>query len=576
MATNVSLKAAFDKLFFILNLEKRDITNLYIFAVVSGLISLSLPLGIQAIINYLFAGEVSSSVFILIFFILFGVLVSGFLTYLTMLITERIRQKIFTRYSLQIAEMMPKIDLHYADKYYLPELANRFFDIPSLQRSLSKVLLELPGASLQILFGLLLLSIYHPIFIVFNGLVILVLVIYLKMTFNKGFETSMEESEIKYEIAHWMEDIAANIKTVKLGTTPDYVIKKTDTILLQFLKVRKAHFKILVEQFGGLVLFKMMTVAMLLLVGTFLFLNQKINLGQLVASEIIIVTLVNSVEKLFSQFEALYQLLTSFEKIHKLTELKVEKQGTLVIEGKNVAASLTLQDVSFNYVDFKKSGLTNLNVDIAAGERVCIIGAEGSGKSSMLKVLSGAYKLKSGKLLFNKIPYNNYDVSKLRQQFGVLLSDSEVFNATILENILLGIPISTESLLRECEEIGLLPYIQRLPMGFETVIESGGAQLPRGARIKLLLLRAILHNPALFLAEDYWGGLPLADQKKICNYMFSSNHHFTMVIATHDISFAQKCDKIILMDEGRIVEVGTFETIQHSPIFKRTYTQSPL
>lgn len=575
MDKNISPKAAFDKLFAILNLEKKDITNLYIFAVVSGLISLSLPLGIQAIITYLFAGEVSSFVVILIFFILFGVLVSGFLTYLTMLITERIRQKLFTRYSLQIAERMPKIDLHHADKYYLPELTNRFFDVASLQKSLTKVLLELPGASLQILFGLLLLSVYHQIFIVFNAFIIAILIFYFRQTFNRGFETSMQESNYKYELAHWMEDIATNIRTVKLGTSPDYVIQKTDNLLLKFLTVRKEHFKILVKQFGGLVFFKLMTIATLLLAGTFLFLNQEINLGQLVASEIIIVTLINSVEKLFSLFETLYQLLTSFEKVHKLTDLKAERQGNLVLEGQNLPASLSLQEVAFNFADTEESGLKNLKVEIKAGERICIIGAEGSGKSSLLKVLSGAYQLKSGKLLFNQIPYNNYDLSSLRQRFGVLLSDTEIFNATIIENILLGDKsISTDVLVKECDEIGLLPYIQKQPLGFETVLESGGNQLPRGARVKLLLLRVMLHNPSLFLAEDYWGGLPIADQNKICEYMFSETHKFTMIIATHDISFAKKCDKIILMDEGRIVDIGSFENIQQSAVFKRTYAQT--
>lgn len=566
-----SPKAAFEKLFDYLELEKKDITSLYIFAFVGGLIYLSLPLGIQAIVTYLFAGEMSSSVFILILVILMGVLLNGVLTYLSMVITERLQQKLFTRTTLHIANRFPKLDLSKAHKYYLPELANRFFDIPSLQKSISKLLLGFPVASLQIVFGLLLLSIYHPVFIVLNLIIIGVIVLYFRYTFAKGFGSSMVESDQKYNIAQWLEDVAMSIHAIKVNATTQYVIERTDRLAMKYLHARKEHFKVLVNQFGVFVIFKMLTIASLLIAGTYLYLNEEINLGQLVATEVVIIMLTNSVEKLFSMLETLYDVLTSFEKIHSFTSLELESEGTLDPGFEKMkAVSLSLQNASLQFGN--RTALDNIFLEIKAGERICVMGAEGAGKSALLKVLSGAKRISEGQFLIEKIPYVNINKKKLRFKSSELLNDLEIFKGSILENIVMGnFKIPLDTVVAACERAGVLTFIQSLEYGFETKLESTGKKLPRGIVMKLLLVRAVIDNPALMVVEDFWSVLPPKDRTAIHDFLLDKSNTSTLIIASNDIRLAARFDTVLLMENGKIIEKGTYDQVEAHPTFKYLY-----
>ncbi|MFZ4058290.1 MAG: ABC transporter ATP-binding protein, partial [Ferruginibacter sp.] len=153
---------ALQRIFKVFKLDKSEISSIYFYAILSGLIQLSLPLGIQSIISFVLGGSISTSLVILIFLVVTGVFIAGLLQVNQMRLIEKVQQKIFVRYSFEFADRIPKLNLHEVDSYYLPELVNRFFDTISLQKGISKLLLDIPAASIQILFGLILLSFYHP------------------------------------------------------------------------------------------------------------------------------------------------------------------------------------------------------------------------------------------------------------------------------------------------------------------------------------------------------------------------------------------------------------------------------
>ena len=171
MTTNNPLERFID----LLKLDKRDISQIVFYSIFSGLISLSLPLGIQAIINLIQSGRVSVSWIVLVIIVVIGVILVGILTLMQLRIIENLQQKIFVRSSFEFAYRLPKINFEELYNQYPPELANRFFDTISIQKGTSKLLIDIPTALLQILFGVLLLSLYHPFFIFFGILLILLL-----------------------------------------------------------------------------------------------------------------------------------------------------------------------------------------------------------------------------------------------------------------------------------------------------------------------------------------------------------------------------------------------------------------
>ena len=152
----------------LLQLEKKDIFQIFYYAIFGGVVALSLPLGIQAIINLIQGAQISTSWIILVIVVTSGVIFSGALQLMQLRIIETIQQRIFVRASFELSYRFPKIKMTELRNYYPPELANRFFDTLTIQKGLSKILIDVPTALLQIIFALILLSFYHPFFIIFG------------------------------------------------------------------------------------------------------------------------------------------------------------------------------------------------------------------------------------------------------------------------------------------------------------------------------------------------------------------------------------------------------------------------
>jgi ABC-type bacteriocin/lantibiotic exporter with double-glycine peptidase domain len=498
--------------------EKNEISSIYFYAILSGLIQLSLPLGIQSIIGFVLGGVLSTSLVILITFVVIGVACNGFLQIGQMKVIERIQQKIFVRYSFAFTSHIPKLDLHQTDSYYLPELVNRFFDIPVLQKSISKILLDFPIAITQILLGLLLLSFYHPAFIAFGVLLLLLLAAIFFITGNRGFETSLEKSTQKYAVAAWLEEMARVIKQFKFSAHTGLHSRRSDEKIVGYLRARTSHFGILLLQYKVLVLFKVLITAAMLIVGCLLLLNQQINIGQFVAAEIIIILVINSVEKLIVNLDSVYSALTSVEKINKLIDKPVEKEGSLLLGTQ--AAKVEFRNVSFGYTT-GKTIIDNLSFVVNSGDKTLITGPNGSGKSTILKLLTGAYTSFTGSVLINDVPIGNYNLQSLRSQTGILLNQQDVFLGTLWENLTMGTAdVDREYLQLLCRQTGLHTFIASQKAGFDTVLQPMGKQLPRGVIQRILLVRSLLQKPKLLLIEEPYSGIEGESKKQLQDLLF--------------------------------------------------------
>lgn len=535
----------------LLKLERNEITAVYIYAILNGLIQLSLPLGVQAIIGFVLGASMRASLVILIGLIVLGVLAVGIMQINQMKVIEKIQQKLFVRYSFAIAEHIPRIDLKKTDNIYLPELMNRFFDIPILQKSLSKILLDVPTASIQILFGLILLSFYHPAFILFGTILIILLWLILRYTSGNGLQTSLDESNYKYKVAGWLEESARVIASIKMAKSNDLHFKNTDDRVMGYLTARNSHFKILLFQYNVLVLFKTVITAAMLIVGTLLMIDQQLNIGQFIAAEIVILMVLNSVEKLIMNIASVYDTLTSIEKIGNLTDKPIEKEGSFELSKSDKGLKMEMRDVSFGYND-EKEVLQNMSFHINSGEKVCVIGKDSSGKSTLLRLMAGIYTDFKGAILINDVPIGNYDLASTRSQTGVLLNQQDVFQGTIWENISLGNEdISKESVIGYVDIVGLNEFIGSSKNGYDTMLDPSGERLAGKIIHKLLLVRALAGEPRLLLLEEPWIDTADDHRSEIIK-LLTEIKNTTVVVISNDTDFAAKCDKIITMVDGRI------------------------
>ncbi len=553
---NYSIRKALKRFYQLINIERKEITNIYFYAIISGIILLSLPLGIQAITNILFGGTVSTSLIVLICVVVFGVLINGILQIEQMRVTERIQQRIFTRLTFVYAFRIPKISLESLDDYYLPELVNRFFDTTNLQKGFSKLLLDFPTASIQIVFGLILLCFYHPLFIVFALIISILVLMIFYFTSVKGFRTSMKESDYKYEIAHWLEEVSRTVKTFKLNQHHEMHLERTDHLVDGYLNSRDAHFSVLMLQYKVLVYFKVVTTAAMLFIGSFLFINQQINLGQFIASEIIIISILTSIEKMIMSLEVVYDVLTSLEKLNKVLDKPQDEEKKLFQNQKfpvTEGIDIKINNLNFVYPNDKKV-ISQLNLHIKSGEKICLLGLEGSGKSTLMKLLAGFYADFSGNITFNDVPINMIPNQVLHERVSILLADEELFSGTLFENLTIGKKnIDFEHLEDVCQIVGLKQFVADQQKGYETYLDPQGRKLSYNIIQKILLARCLLLKPALLMVEDGWMGIEPIIRKQVIQYLTDKKQSFTLITITNDEAFANACDRKIMMVNGSIV-----------------------
>ena len=542
--------------------DKREIRNVYAYAIFNGLINLSLPLGIQAIVNLIQGGQMSTSWIVLVAIVVLGVAISGALQIYQLRIVENLQQKIFSRAAFEFAYRIPRIKMEELYKHYAPELMNRFFDIMSVQKGLSKILIDFTASSMQVIFGLILLSLYHPFFVAFSFILVLLIAAIFKFTYKKGLETSLKESKHKYKTAHWLEEVARTETTFKLAGETDLPLIRTNKHVGDYLTYRESHFKILVQQYSLMVVFKVVVALGLLAIGGILVMEQLMNIGQFVAAEIIILLIMSSVEKLIASLETIYDVLTSLEKVGQVTDLEMENQTGNCVEEKSAenGMEIELSNVTFFYPGKSKPNLSDINVCLQAGDRMVITGGNGAGKRSLLQLMAGLYEVQEGVVSFNGLPMGNLNLCKLRSSIGDYLSQEKLFEGSVLENIGMGRKgASFENIQWAVENLGLKPFIQSLPKGYETNIDPQGTKLPKSTVQKLLLARSIADKPKLVLLEYPLESLREDERQDIISFLMDKNQPWSMVVISRDPMFMQKANKIVVMKEGRIIEQSAQE-----------------
>jgi len=533
--------------------ERKEISSVYFYAILSGLVQLTVPVGVQAIIGFSLGASMVTSIYVLIVVVVIGVFAVGVMQINQMRIIEKIQQRIFTRYAFVFADVLPKIDLREADSSYLPESVNRFFDIVNLKKGLSKLLLDIPTAAIQIVFGLLLLTFYHPVFVIFGLLLIVILVLVFRLTGKIGLQTSLKESSYKYSLVAWLEEVARAIIPFKYHSGEELNLIKTDERVTGYLQSRTAHFKVLLVQYKTLLVFKVLVTLVMLSAGTYLLLEQQINIGEFIAAEIVILNVIGASEKLIGNIDSIYDVITGLEKLSLVTESALEKRGSVPFSvDKQQGVNVELHNVSFEYQDGKKV-LNNVNFSIPHNSLVTISGADGSRKTTLLKMISGIYHGATGEILINGIPVENYDTDALRQNMGVYLGKQGLFAGSVWENISLGRKeITFDTIMDIAERSGLKSFLRALPNGFDTIIDPAGKRLPSSIAQRILLLRAFANGSRLLLLEEPWPDEDSVSRRAVLNYLTSVKAHTTILVVTSDEEAIQRSDIHFLVENGTL------------------------
>ena len=561
----------FARLLNLLKSERREISQIYFFAILIGLINLVVPLGIQAIIGLISGGLLINSVVVLITMVVLATILAGWLQVLQLSTVEVLQQRVFTKAALEFCFRIPKIKMESISKHYAPELINRFFDVLNIQKSLPKILIDLTTATLQIIFGLILISFYHPLFVLFGMLLIVLLFIVFYFTGPRGLRTSIKESIFKYKVVQWLEEMARTLSTFKLAGFTNLPISKTDHYLTGYLKSRQSHFKTLKTQFISIIVFKVLITAGLLILGSILVIERQINLGQFVAAEIIILLVISSVEKLISTIEVFYDLLTALDKVGHITDIPLEDtRGVDIMEfSEDKGVEIDIKGLTYKYPDTEKYVIKNVSIHIEPNESICIAGYNGSGKSTFMKIISGLLHQYSGSLTINGMPLKDINLNSYRDLIGDNLSYQDIFEGTLEENITLGKSmISLSDLLWSIKKVGLNDFVNKLENGLKTNLTAGGHELPMYICKKIILARSIVEKPRLLVMDDFFYP-DRVEKREIINFLTGEDAIWTLIIVSNDPVVMQMTTRTMFLKDGEIVEQGKYENIKKSYSYQK-------
>lgn len=538
----------------LLAIDKTDITQVYIYALFNGLVNLSLPLGIQAIVNLIQGGEISTSWVILVAFVIGGVALTGILQLLQLRIVENLAQKIFSRASFEFAYRIPNIKYQALYNYYAPELANRFFDTITIQKGLPKILIDFSLALFQIIIGLFVLSLYHSFFIFFSLLLLVLVYFIIAATGPKGLKTSLNESSYKYKIAFWLEEIARTKLSFKLVSDSKTNLINSNSHVERYLDSREEHFKILINQSLYLIGFKVLIASGLLITGSILVFNEEMNIGQFVAAEIIIILIIASVEKLIKSLDTIYDVLTALEKIGYVTDMPLDNKEGLILKEDNNALSVAVDNLSFRYSDAATKTLDNVKFEIPSNESLYITGPSNSGKSTLMKILSGVMDPDSGIVRYNGFPLKSINIESLRSHIGFCIDNGDIFQGSIMENIAMNRERATpENISKAIEITGLIDFISSVPFGLKTILDPEGRKIPKNIQNRIMLARAVVTMPSLLILEDPLDHVKSDEKREIIRRLTDSKFPWSIIVTSVDTIWEEFISKKLVLKSGKVI-----------------------
>lgn len=545
------------RFFGLLRPERADIIAIFVFSVVNGVLLLATPLTVDAVVNNIAFGgqeQVYLQALLVLSFVLFAFL--GLLAALraaqhyTM---EVIQRRLFLRVTADLAYRLPRVESAVLAESGGPELVNRFFEVVTVQKSSSLLMLEGINVTLSALIGLVVLGFYHPFLLAFDVVLVVALAVVVIGMGRGAVATSIRESEAKHAVAGWLEQIAMFPLAFRSRGACDLALRRADELGREYLTARRAHYRVLIRQVGGLLALQAAASSALLTIGGFLVLRGELTLGQLVASELIVGAIVASVAKFDKQLESWYDAMASIDKLGHLVDLPIERDGGERPADRSGPAALEWQKVTFGY-DPASPLFSDLSLSLRPGSRVAVVCAAGYGASTLLDLAYGLQDPQKGMVLVDGIDVRHWGLPELREQVA-LVRGSEIVDGTIADNVRFGREdITLDEVRRALEYVGLMEAVLRFPQGLDTNLRAGGRPLSSTQRARLMLARAIVTRPRLLMLDELLEGLDVEAVTELESYLFDSENPWTLVLVTRDPDLIQRCDEVVRLGDCHLGE----------------------
>lgn len=554
-------------LFNLVELESRDIALLIGYGILVSIFSLSVPLAVDLLVTTIAAGTITLPLIVVTVALTILLIISGGFSIVQLYVAELIERRIFVRTTCQAASALWETDIREFEHKDVLSLLNRFFDVVNIQKVFTKLTLDTITALLSILVGLVFMAIFSSFLWGITTLLVLLTLGLIIVAGYGGVRTNIAESSAKYALADALDEVGMNIISYKVFSNAQQIVDRFESPLQLWLSRRKEHFKIIIRQQLVATVMRIVIIVAVLLTGGMLVIDRQISLGQLVASEIIILLFLSSIENIIKQIPSFFTLLTSLEKIEQLTSLEHEKNGTLTFSSDGQPKGLKVELVNVRF-EYRKDTplLRSINLTIEPNDRLAIVGASGLGKSTIAHLILGLLQPEHGAVYINGIDTRLLDRTTYRRYVGYIKTSDEVLSGTVLDNVLWGRQwVPQDDVWWALSVAKLDKWVSGLEKGLLTDVGPRGTNLSTGQIRRIMVARAIVHRPALLIIDEGFNGIEDHIKLEILNALYAEDNPWTVVTISHDPEIVVHSQTVAVLHDGYIIERGPLTEVLARP-----------
>ena len=552
-------KGLFTRFFGLLSPQKKLLVNIFFTSLIYTLLGILGSFYFKFLLDDIIQYNLEKTLTVLsigiLFLYLFQILLSYFRSYLVLYLSQKIDIPLILGYYQHVLGL----PMNFFGTRKVGEIISRFMDASKVRDAISGATLSIMIDTLMAVAGAIILYLQNStLFLI--ALIIAVIYGIIVFAFNKPVKKiNQQQMEQNAQLTSYLVESLNGIETVKTFKAEDEASLKTEN---KFIKLLRLIFKggILNNVRGSITNFTAMVGGVLILwVGASNVIHGNMSIGQLITFNALLAYFLDPIKNLINLQPMLQTAIVASDRLGEIFDLELERD--LEIEEKKIKPADLRGDIQFKKVDFRYGTralvLKEIDLHIKHGEKIAFVGESGSGKTTLVKLLMNLYPWEKGDILIKDYNLKDINLDALRERIAYISQDIFMFSGAIRDNLCLGRKdLEMSEIIEACQMAQAHEFINKLPLRYETHLEENATNLSGGQKQRLAIARAILKKPDIFIMDEATSNLDSIAEKAIEKTIETVCMGVTTIIIAHRLSTIKRCDRIYVMEDGRIIETG--------------------